>query len=133
MVRCARSDYPSVCGWKAVLSFKAVPYCFHKVYQNVPVNLLSQSEMIDRGIPKSLTTLVKKTFATVSALVSPYNGINLAIFVKRSTTVKIVARYSVFRVGRSVMKSILIDSHGRDGIGNGCNNPTNLVLVDFCC
>ena len=52
----SRSDYPSVCGWYAVLNRSWVPNDFYKLPQKPDVNLGSLSETIDKGTPCSRTT-----------------------------------------------------------------------------
>ena len=75
-----------------------------------------------RGNPCCLTTTDVKALATASAVVSLDIGTKCAIFEKRSIIVKTFSK--LVRVfGKSVIKSIEMSVHGRNGIGRGYNNP----------
>jgi hypothetical protein len=47
----AHSVAPSVCGWKAIEINSLVPSSHWSSFQNIDVNLLSLSEMIEAGTP----------------------------------------------------------------------------------
>ena len=58
----------------------------HKLDQNVLRNLLSQSEIIDCGIPKCTHTRSKKSLAVASAVIFFLQAAIMAIFENLSTT-----------------------------------------------
>jgi hypothetical protein len=51
-----------------------------------------------------------------------------ACLLKRSTTA-IMASMPVLATGKCVMKSMLTDSYGRAGTGNGCSRPIGLSFI----
>ena len=63
------SVWPSVRGWKAMEFMSLVSIIDHRLDQNVLRNLLSQSEIIDYGIPKSTHNRSKKSLAVTFAVI----------------------------------------------------------------
>ena len=57
-------------------------------------------------------------------------GMNLAIFVNRSITMKIKS-FPDADFGTGPKLSMPMDSQGRPGIGNGCNRPAGGWFEDF--
>ena len=56
-----------------------------------------------------------------------YKGIKCTIFEKRSTTVKMEAFLDLV-TGKSVIKSMLISSHGEEDICRGLRRPPGLTV-----
>jgi len=122
---------PSVCGWKAVLSLHSFPSFPLVSFHRPEVNIVPLSVMISCGSPPSLTISLIKILANCRASRSFEHGMKWLILVSRSMTTSMVSYPSDF--GRSVMKSIAIDFHGRSGPSFDCSNPegacrTTLVL-----
>ena len=60
----ARSITPSICGWNEVDMRSFVPMSQCSSFQNLEANFGSQLDMIDSGIPWSLTISVKNNHMT---------------------------------------------------------------------
>jgi hypothetical protein len=82
------SVWPSVWGWKAVDLVSLVSNIDQRLDQYVLRNLLSQSEMIDRGIPKCTHTHSKKSLVVASAVTFFLQAAIMAIFENLSKTMK---------------------------------------------
>jgi len=116
-----RSVCPSVCGWKAVLSLRLIPNFPVVSFHRSEVNSVPLSEMISCCCPCSLTISLMKRLANCRASRFFEYGMKWLILVTRSMTTSMVSSPSDF--GRSVMKSIAIDFHGRSGASFDCLNP----------
>jgi len=122
---------PSVCGWKAVPSLRSIPNFPVVSFHRSEVNSVPLSVMISCGSPCSMTISFMKRLANCRASRSFKHGMKWLILVSRSITTSMVSYPSDF--GRSVMKSMAIDFHGRSGASFDCSNPygacrTTLVL-----
>ena len=82
------SVWPSVWGWKVVDLVSLVSTIDQRLDQNVLRNLLSQSDMIDYGIPKCTHTRSKKSLAVASAMIFFLQATIMAVFKNLSTTTK---------------------------------------------
>lgn len=67
MTLLAASVWPSDCGWNAVVICSLIPVRRISSFQKMEVKTGSRSEMMDWGIPCSLTMPEKNAWATVSA------------------------------------------------------------------
>jgi len=108
-----RSVCPSVRGWKAVLSLRSIPNLPVVSFHRSEVNSVPLSVMISCGSLYSLTISFTKRLVNCRVSRSFEHGMKWLILVSRSMTTSMVSYLSDF--GRSVMKSIAIDSHGRSG------------------
>ena len=77
---------PSVQGLKVVDLVSLVSNIGQALDKNVLRNLLSQSEMIDYGIPKCTHTCSKKSLAVASAVIFFLQAAIMVIFENLSTT-----------------------------------------------
>ncbi|KAG8537806.1 hypothetical protein GDO81_023809 [Engystomops pustulosus] len=98
-----------------------MPRAEQKLFQNLEVNCTPRSETTLSGIPCSLNISRIIRSAVCSAVGIPLAGMKWAIFVRRSTTTRMVV--IPLEGGRSTTKSIEIDPQGREGTGSGCSNP----------
>ena len=126
-----RSVCLSVCGWKAVLSLHSIPNFPVVSFHRSEVKSVPLSVMISCGSLCSLPISFMKRLANCRASRSFEHGMKWLILVSRSITTNMVLYPSDF--GRSVMKSIAIDFHGRSGASFDCGNPygacrTTLVI-----
>ena len=112
------STWSLVWGWKAVDLVSLVSSLDQRLDQNVLSNLLSQSEMIDCGIPKCTHTHSKKSLAVAFVVILFLWVAIMAIFKNRSTNTK-TQSFPCLVEGRPDMKSMVMDSQGRLGVGNG--------------
>ena len=80
--------WPSVWGWKYMDLVSLVSNIDQRLDQNVLRNLLSQSDMIDCGIPKCTHNCSKKSLAVASAVIFFLQVAIMAIFENLSTTTK---------------------------------------------
>src|SRR6266705_2818079 len=111
MIWLIRSVCPSVCGWKDVDILGLIPKRARKTCQVEEVNLESRSETMSLGKPCNLHTSRAKILARSSAFFpSGANGMKCAILVNRSMTTQ--SSLHPEDRGRSVMKSMAMDSHG---------------------
>ena len=104
---------PSVCGWKAVLSLLSIPNFPVVSFHRSEVNSVPLSVMLSCGSPYSLTISFMKRLANCRAARPFEHGMKWLILVSRWMITTMVSYPSDF--GRSVMKSIAIDFHGRSG------------------
>ena len=86
--------------------------------------------MIDLGNPKLRNTVSKNIFATSGADAVVFIGSTRIDFENRSTNTTI-AVFSDLDNGRSIMKSIEIDSQGREGMSSGCRGPWYFFIIGF--
>ena len=112
------SDWPSICGWKAVLMVSRVPIAFWKLFQKCAVNLGSLSDTMDTDTPCS---------QTISRMYNRQNHSNVKVistvrkcadFVSRSTITHTVSCPCGVR-GKWVTKSIVTCSHFHSATSNG--------------
>ncbi len=123
-VLCARSVYPSVCGWKAVESLTLVPRRAHSYFQKEEVNLGSLSWSTELGTPYLATTCAKNKSATSTADNSPSpmaQGTKTTYLDSVSTEVK--TQLNPWETGKSVMKSMLHVSKRAAGTSTGYIKP----------
>ena len=118
----AHSVCPSVCGSKAVDKVSLVSMSLKSICQNLDVNLGSLSDTITRGRPWSQKTVLKKMFATSTAVAVVVVGWRWTIFESRSMNTTI-ALYPSWVGGSLTMKSIVTCSHYWPGVGSGCRRP----------
>jgi len=104
----------SVCRWNALLSLRPIPNFPVVSFHRSQVNSVPLSVMISCGSPCSLTISFMKRLANCRASRSFEHGMKWLILVSRSMTTSMVSYPSDF--GRSVMKSMAIDFHGRSGL-----------------
>jgi len=104
-----------------VLSLRSIPNFPVVSFHRSEVNSVPLSVMISRGSPCSLTISFMKRLANCRASMSFEHGMKWLILVSRSMTTSMVSYPSHF--GRSVMKSMAIDFHGRSGASFDCSNP----------
>jgi hypothetical protein len=99
----------------------------HNVVQNALRNLVSLSEMMFLGIPKSTLTYSKKFFVASRPLMVFLQDKRMHIFRNLSTTTN---RQSCpfLVVGKPPTKSMESFSQGRVGIGKGWYRPCFLLL-----
>ena len=124
-----RSVCPSVYGWNAVLSLLSMPSSFVVSFHRSEVNRVPLSVMISCGSPCSRTISLMKRLANCRASRSFEHGMKWLILVSRSMTTSMVSYPSDF--GRSVMKSIAMDFHGRSGASFDCNSPYGACRTTF--
>jgi len=111
----------SVCGWNAVLSLRLIPNFPVVSFHRSEVNIVPLWVRISCGMLCSLTISFMKRLANCRASRFLEDGMKWLILVSRSMTTSMVSYHSDF--GRSVMKSIAIDFHGRSGASFDCSNP----------
>jgi len=116
------SDWPSDWRWKAMLMHNSVPITDWKPCQNFETNLVSQSDIINKGIQCNCTISFRYKSANCSALNTFFIAKKWADLVSRSTTTQIAScRFWV--LGNPTIKSMVIWSHFQMGIGKGCHKP----------
>src|SRR5947209_19942699 len=108
------SDFPSVCGWKAVDSFCLIPSFLQSSCVTCVANCGPQSEIIALGKPVHFQTLSTSNWLVCSAVIVLLQGDRMIALLWRLMTVRMLSY--PFDMGRSVMKSIVIISHGPSGI-----------------
>ena len=122
MVWFVRSVCPSVSGRYAVDILGFIPKIFRNSFQQSEVNRVSRSEIMLFGTPWirqiSLTNILARSGAF---FVSFRSGIKCAIFVNLSMITHISVCPS--EAGKSVMKSIEIESQGLYGVSVGSSSP----------
>ncbi len=91
----------------------------NKRRQNLDANWGPLSDTISSGSPCNRTIPSRINWAVSSVVIDLEQGVKWAILVSRSTTTSI--EFLALTIGRSVMKSIVIDPQGRLGIGRGCH------------
>jgi hypothetical protein len=83
------------------------------------------------GNPQYFTTFLKNNLAASSAVQSLVAGMNVPYFENRSTTTMIDPNPS--DLGKALMKSIVMESHGRSGTGKGSNKPAGDLVSTLSC
>lgn len=116
------SDWPSVCGWKAVLSRSLTPASLNKSRHTWLVKTGLRSLTIEVGKPCRQTISWKKALANDEAVYGWLSVMKCAYLESRSTTVRITLLPCTF--GKPSTKSIEISDHTNDGTGNGCRRPS---------
>ena len=91
-------------------------------YQNLEVNLLSLSYIMDMGTPCSRTISLMYFLVSFFILQVSLIGRKCADFVNRSTITQMVFRPPVV-LGNLVIKSIVIRSQFHSGISGCCSKP----------
>src|SRR5437879_10638805 len=112
-----RSDSPSICGWKAVDSFCLIPSFLQSSCVTCAANCGPQSEIITLGKPVHFQTLSTSNWLVCSTVMVLLQRDRMIALLWRSTTVRMLSY--PFDIGRSIMKSIVIVSHGPSGISVG--------------
>ena len=98
------------------------------VSQNLEVKRASRSEMMVLGRPCNLQISLRKIRARSGAFfASLLKGTKCAILVNLSTITQILSCSS--DIGRSVMKSIEIESHGANGTSSGWSIPKRACRI----
>ena len=108
-------DFPSVCGWKAVLKCNLVPNAFCKLCQNLDVNRKSHSDTIKTGTLCNLTMSSINNFASLWREKVSLTDKKCANFVSWS----IITRLPLCRLwvqGSLNKKFIVMCSHFHSGI-----------------
>src|SRR5205807_8418042 len=118
---------PSVSGWKAVETLSITPNSFIKLVQNLEVNRLSLSEIIDSGSPWYRQISFRNISANCSIGTSVVSGMKCAILENLSTMTQILVYPA--DSGNPIMKSIEMDFHGRSGTSIGDSSPNFLCLA----
>src|SRR5258708_2190442 len=80
-----------------------------------------RSDVMCNGTPCLENTWVRNSCTTCGAFTVLWEGMNIACFVKQSTTTRMAEKF--LEAGSCSMKSIEIDDHGREGIGSCFNFP----------
>src|SRR4030095_16381929 len=122
MTLTAASAWPSVWGCFAVDIRSSTPNASCNASQNFAVKRGSRSDTIFEGSPWCRNTSHMNKFAVSLLVTELCVGINVAIFVNRSTAMRIVS-FPDADFDKGPTKSMPIDSHGRDSIGRGHNLP----------
>ena len=124
-----RSDSPSVCGWKAVKSFCLIPSFLQSSYVTCATNCGPLSEMMASENLVCFHMLSSNSWLVCSAVMVLLQGDKIIALLCRLTTVRILS--NPFNVRRSVMKSIVMVSHGPLGILLGFSGTLTggLILV----
>ena len=122
-------DSLSVCRWKAVESFCLIPSFLQSSYVTCAANCGPLSEMMASGNPVHFQTLSSSSWLVCSAVMVLLQGDKMIALLCQSTTIRILS-YPL-DVGRSVMKSIVMVSHGPLGISFGFSGTLTggLILV----
>ena len=122
-------DSLSVCGWKAIDSFCLIPSFLQSSCVTCAANCGPLSEMMASGNPVHFHTLSSSSWLVCSAVIVLLQGDRIIALLCWSTTVRILSY--PFDVGRSVMKSIVMVSHGPLGISLGFSGTLTggLILV----
>ena len=118
----ARSVWPSIYGWKAVLNFSLVLIALWTLLQNANVKQLSLSKMIDIGTPWSRTISFTYKSANCSSEYVILIGKKCADLVNLSTITHTTSCPLVV-LGKPTTKSMEICSHFHSGISIGCRTP----------
>ena len=117
------SDWPLVCGWKAMLRFNSVPIADWNHPQNLEASLVSRSDTIERGTPCNCTIFLMYSSANCSTLKVAFIANKCADLVSRSTITQ--KGLDNLRVrGVRIMKSIVMCSHFQTGMGKACKKPS---------
>jgi hypothetical protein len=111
------SDSPSVCGWKAVDSFCLIPSFLQSSCVTYAVNCGPWSKIIALGKPVHFQMLSTSNWLICSAIMVLLQGDRTIALLWQSATVRMLSY--PFNVGRSVIKSMVIISHGPLGISVG--------------
>jgi hypothetical protein len=120
MVYLTLSVWTSGPGWNSVDIRGLTLMAVRNAFQIFDVNRESRFETISVGIPRNLCVLWANTSTRFSACFSCFlRGIKCAIFVKRSIMTQSWSHPSLR--GRSVMKSIATDDHGKNSNSSSCN------------
>jgi len=112
------SMWPFIWGCAVLLYFKEVSNFRHNIVHKVVKNLLSRSNPMELGIPCSLTTSWKNSFATCGASEVFQQEIKCAIFENMSTTTNTEPTLIYVR-GSPNTNSIPKSSHLAFGVGKG--------------
>jgi hypothetical protein len=111
------SDSLSVYGWKAVDSFCLISNFLQSSCVTYAVNCGPRSEIIALGKLVHFQTLSTSNWLVCSAIIVLLQGDRMIALLWWSTTVRMLSY--PFNVGRSVMKSMVIVSHGPSEISVG--------------
>jgi len=106
---------------QCLLSLRSIPSCFVVSFHRSEVNMDPRSVMISLGIPCNRNISLMKSAENCRASISLVHDKKCAIFVSRSMTIRMASSPSDF--GKSVMKSMDIDFHGRSGASFGFIRP----------
>lgn len=87
------------------------------VFQKLLTKMGSRSKMMELGNPCSLTTMSANNFAVVATVNWVGKALKWADLVRQSTTVSMTVKLR--ENGRHVIKSMVISSHTKEGIGSG--------------
>src|SRR5437879_9576997 len=104
---------PSVSGWNTVETLSFTPNSFIKLVQNLEVNRVSLSEIIDSGSPWYRQISFRNMSANCSIGTSVVSGMKCAILENLSTMTQILVYTADY--GHPIMNSIEMDFHGRRG------------------
>ena len=126
------SDWPSVCGWKAVLKCNLVPIASCSFGQNQEVKRGSLSDTMDTGAPCSLTISSTYNCAYLSREWVLLVAMKWADFVNLSTITQIASCPRCV-LGSPVTKSIVILSHFYSGMDKGCSKPAGFLCSILIC
>src|SRR5258705_4230468 len=100
---------------KCNLIWRSLP----KEWKKCDTNSELQSDVTCDRTPCLENTWVRNNLATCGAFTVSWEGMNIACFVKQSTTTRIVEKPS--EAGSCSMKSIEMDNHGWEGISSCFN------------
>ena len=74
------------------------------------------------GTPNNRTTCTTNAFATADAVVSDFMGTKIAYLLNLSMILRIFVKPCSV-IGKSVIRSMLRSSNGRDGVSKGWSKP----------
>src|SRR5260221_11433827 len=91
-----------------------------KEWKKCDMNSEPQSDVMCNGTLCLENTWVRNSCATCRVFTVLWEGMNIACFIKQSTTTRIAEKS--LEAGSCLMKSIKIDDHGWEGIVGSCFN-----------
>ena len=109
------SDWPSVWGWKAILNLNCVPNASWNDLQNLDVNYMPLSDIIEIGTPCIGTIRIRYNLAYWATVYVMQTGKKCAVLVNLSTITNIESN-PLAVLGNLVTKSIVILSHFHSGM-----------------
>ncbi|WVZ57692.1 LOW QUALITY PROTEIN: hypothetical protein U9M48_008045 [Paspalum notatum var. saurae] len=121
IVQLVTSDWPSVCGWKAVLMRSLTPDILNRSHQTALVNTGSRSLTMDAGRPWRRTIWLKNALAGGRS--GCPKAMKWAYLEKRFKTVRMTDL--PYPRGSPSMKSMDMSAQTWDGTSSGCRRPAD--------
>jgi len=113
-----RSICPSIWGWKVDDNSIFMLNSSKNLFQNLDAKSWGPwSEMISSRKPWYQNTWSRINLAILSPIIDLLHGMKWTMFVKQSTTTNMES--NKLESGKSMMKSMEIEDHGVEGMGNG--------------